>query len=156
MDLHRNDGRELAEASGYPRLAILVDTADDIADIGDLHAIALPRDRADDRRIRHEIVHVPLVQERMAEREDLVAIHGCHRARRADREITADDGDADRAPGREARVIVRAGIRGTADRRELRCTEPEALAEELHTRGIEPRREDLPFRHACRLRGPAL
>ena len=156
MDLHGNDGRELAEEAGDTRLAVLVDAADDVADIGNLHAVALSRDRADDRGVRHEIVHVALVQERMAERENLVAIHGRHRARRADREITADDGDADRAPGREARVIVRAGIRGTADRRELRCTEPEALAEELHTRGIEPRREDLPFRHECRLRGPAL
>ena len=109
-DLDRHDRGEIADGAGDARLAVLIDAADDVADVRDLHAVALAADRANDRRVRHEVVDVAAVQERMAEAENLLAVHGRDRARRADGEVTVDDGDADRTARLQARVVERIAL----------------------------------------------
>ena len=55
------------------------------------------------------------MQERMAEAEDLLAVHSRDRARRADGEIAVDDGDADGTAWLEARVVERIALAFRAD-----------------------------------------
>ena len=106
MDLHRHRRRERSEYPCDPRLTILIDTPDHTADVRDLHAVALPRNRPDDISIRHEIVDISLVHERMTKRDDLFAIHCRHRACRTDAEIPVDECHTDGLTARERRIIA--------------------------------------------------
>ena len=146
MNLYRHGGRERPENSRDPRLAILIDAPDHTADIRDLHAIALPRDRPDDIRIRHEVVDIPLVHKGMPERDDLLAVDRRHRARRADAEIAVDKSHADRLTARKRRIIARMKLcrcARTAQRKE-RCPPHRKLILQIaQTRPVKAARKEI-------------
>ena len=107
MNLHRHGGRERPENARNASLAILIHAPDHAADIRDLYAVALPGDRADDIRIRHEVVDIPLVHKGMSECHDLPAVNRRHRTRRTDAEITVDECHTDRLSARKRCIVAR-------------------------------------------------
>ena len=107
MNLHRHGGRERPENARNASLAILIHAPDHAADIRDLHAVALPCNRADDIRIRHEVVDIPLVHKGVSERQDLLAVDCRHRARRTDAEIAVDERHTDGLTARERCIVAR-------------------------------------------------
>ena len=102
---HRHALGKCADDAGDARLSILIDAPDDVADARNLHAVRRTADRADDPGIRHEVVDISLVQERMTKGEHALSVDCRHRPRRADGKIAVGNGDADGAPGRESRII---------------------------------------------------
>ena len=78
----------------------------------------------------------------MAETENLLAVHGRDRARRADGEVTVDDGDADRTARLQARVVERIALafRAHAHRHKGDITaNRHVLLQEVDARLIEAR-----------------
>ena len=105
-DLHGDRRRPVTGQAGNRRRAILLNRADDIAQRGDLHRRGHARQQRVDVRLRHRKRDRPEVEERMAERVNLVADHFRDRARRAHVEVAADDVDADRGTGTKRRCSL--------------------------------------------------
>ena len=146
MNLHRHRGRECPENPRNPRLAILIDTSDHAADVRDLHAVALPRNRPDDIRIRHEVVDIPLVHKGMPECDNLLAIDRRHRARRANAEIAVDKSYTDRLTARKRRVIARMKLcrcARTAQRKERCPAHRELVLQIAQTRPVKAARKEI-------------
>ena len=84
-DGYGHDGRERPQHSRNARFAILIDAPDNVPDTRELDAVAHDAAyRADNRRVRHEVVDVACVRERVPEGENFFAVNGGDSARRAE------------------------------------------------------------------------
>ena len=145
MNAHGHRRRERAEHPRYSGLAILADAPDHAADIGNLNAVALPRNRPDDIRIRHEIVDISLMHERVPKGNDLFSVDRRNRPRRTDAEITVDNGNADRLTTLKRRIVARMYLTAVSRRTERneRRAGGQVLFQITQPRRIESTRKEI-------------